>query len=153
MDYMKKATNEAYKGMRAKDGGPFGAIIVKNGKIIASAHNMVLKTLDPTAHAEITAIRKATKKLKRFDLSDCEIYSNCEPCPMCLAAIEWARIKKLYYGCTRNDAHKIGFSDKVIYEEIIAAPNTKHLTSVQICDKELIKPFEEWSNKKDKKMY
>jgi guanine deaminase len=153
MDYMQKATKEAFRGMRAKDGGPFGAVIVKKGKILASAHNMVLKTHDPTAHAEITVIRKATKKLKRFDLSDCEIYSSCEPCPMCLAAIEWARIKKLYYGCTREDAHNIGFSDKIIYEELKNFPNTKRLTSVQICDKELIKPFEEWSKKKDKKMY
>lgn len=153
MDYMQKATNEAYKGMRAKHGGPFGAVIVKKGKVIAIAHNMVLKTHDPTAHAEITAIRKATKKLKRFDLSDCEIYSSCQPCPMCLAAIEWAKIKKLYYGCTRNDAHEIGFSDKIIYEELKNFPKTKYLTMVQICDGKMLGPFEEWKKKKDKKMY
>ena len=150
---MKETTKEAFKGIRAKDGGPFGAVIVKKGKIIARSHNMVLKTNDPTAHAEITAIRKATKKLKRFDLSDCEIYSSCEPCPMCLAAIEWARIKKLYYGCTREDADRIGFSDKKIYEELKNFPNTKRITMVRVCDKELIKPFEEWQEKKNKKMY
>jgi guanine deaminase len=153
MDYMRKATNEAYKGMRAKDGGPFGAVIVKKGKIIATAHNMVLKTKDPTAHAEITAIRKATKKLKRFDLSDCEIYSSCEPCPMCLAAIEWARMKKLYYGCTREDANSAGFSDRDLYEEVKRFPKTKNLTVVRMCSKEILGPFLEWENKKDKKMY
>lgn len=150
---MQKATKEAFRGMRAKDGGPFGAVIVRKGKIISVAHNMVLKTLDPTAHAEISAIRKATKKLKRFDLSDCEIYSNCEPCPMCLAAIEWARIKKLYYGCTRRDADKIGFSDKNIYADIKLAPKTKYLKMIQIKDKKIIVPFEEWRAEKNKKMY
>lgn len=154
MDYMQKATSEAYKGMRAKHGGPFGAIIVRKGKVISSAHNMVLKTHDPTAHAEITAIRKAAKKLKRFDLSDCEIYSSCEPCPMCLAAIEWARIKKLYYGCTRYDADKIGgFSDKNIYDDVILAPKTKYLEMIHINDKKILGPFNEWAEKKNKKMY
>lgn len=153
MDYMQKAVNEAFNGMRAKEGGPFGAVIVRKGKIIATAHNMVLKTHDPTAHAEITAIRKATKKLKRFDLSDCEIYSSCEPCPMCLAAIEWAKIKKLYFGCTREDADRIGFSDKEIYEEFKRFPNTKMLTMVRLCDEDVLAPFREWEKKKDKKMY
>ena len=162
MDYMQKAINEGFKGMRANEGGPFGAVIVKKTqsktkgvetKIIAVAHNTVLKTNDPTAHAEINAIRKATKKLKRFDLSDCEIYSTCEPCPMCLAAIEWARIKKLYYGCTRADTDKIGFSDKVIYDEIKVFPKTKHLKVIQV-DREKAKAlFLEWENKKNKKMY
>ncbi len=153
MDYMQKATSEAFKGMRAKDGGPFGAVIVRKGKVISLAHNMVLKTLDPTAHAEITAIRKAAKKLKRFDLGDCEIYSSCEPCPMCLAAIEWARIKKLYYGCTREDADKIGFSDKNIYNDINLAPKTKYLRMIHIKDKKILAPFKEWKNRKNKKMY
>ena len=152
-DFMKEAIKEAYFGMRHNHGGPFGAVVLRKGKIISRAHNEVLKTNDPTMHAEINAIKKASKKLKRFDLSDCEIYSSCQPCPMCLAAIEWAKIKKLYYGCTRFDADKIGFSDKIIYDELKNFPNTKRLTMVQICDKELIKPFEEWSNKKDKKMY
>jgi len=150
---MKIAIKEAFIGMRKGRGGPFGAVIVRKGKIIAKAHNTVLKTNDPTAHAEINAIRKASKKLKRFDLSDCEIYSNCEPCPMCLAAINWARIKKLYYGCTRQDAHAIGFDDKIIYDEVKAFPKTKKLKVVRINNKEIKEPFLEWSQKKDKKKY
>ncbi|MDD4468119.1 MAG: nucleoside deaminase [Candidatus ainarchaeum sp.] len=170
MDYMQKAIKEAFRGMKVNHGGPFGAVIVRKGpskaklcgcrktkgfatKVIASAHNTVLKTNDPTAHAEINAIRKATKKLKRFDLSDCEIYSSCEPCPMCLAAIEWARIKKLYYGCTREDADRIGFSDKIIYGEIKKFPKTKHLVVERVCNDEIKAPFLKWVNKKDKKMY
>lgn len=150
---MEEAIREAFIGMRKGDGGPFGAIIVKNGKIIATAHNTVLKDNDPTAHAEINVIRKASKKLKRFDLSDCEIYSNCEPCPMCLAAIEWARIKKLYYGNTRQDAHNIGFSDKIIYEEIKLFPKTKKLKVTQLNNAKLKELFKEWKNKKDKIKY
>ncbi|HPM85859.1 MAG TPA: nucleoside deaminase [archaeon] len=153
MDYMQKAIKEAFRGMKVNHGGPFGAVIVRKGKIISSAHNTVLKTNDPTAHAEINAIRKATKKLKRFDLSDCEIYSSCEPCPMCLAAIEWARIKKLYYGCTREDANRIGFSDKIIYGEVKKFPKTKHLVVERVCNDEIKAPFLKWVNKKDKKMY
>lgn len=153
MDYMQKAIIEAFRGMRAKHGGPFGAIIVRNNIIIASAHNTVLKKNDPTAHAEINAIRKASKKLRKFNLSDCEIYSTCEPCPMCLAAIEWARIKKLYYGCTREEAHKIGFSDKTIYEEIKFFPKTKYLKVINLCSDEIKMPFEEWKKMRGKKMY
>lgn len=115
---MQIAVEEAFEGMRKNDGGPFGAVIVRNGKIIAKGHNKVLGTNDPTAHAEITTIRKACRILKRFDLSDCEIYSSCEPCPMCFAAIHWAKMKKLSYGCTRKDAANIGFDDKFIYDVI-----------------------------------
>ena len=91
---------EALKGVRENHGGPFGAVIVKNGEIISKAHNEVIKNNDPTDHAEMMAIREASKKLERFDLSDCELYTSCEPCPMCFAAIHWAKIKKVYYGCT-----------------------------------------------------
>jgi guanine deaminase len=150
---MQVAINEAFKGMRKGEGGPFGAVVVRKGKIIATAHNLVLKTHDPTSHAEITAIRKASKKLKKFDLSDCEIYSTCEPCPMCLAAIEWARIKILYYGCTREDADKLGFGDKEIYADLKLAPHTKLVNSIAICDEELQAPFKEWMKKPNKKMY
>ena len=129
---MEIAKNQADEGMKANEGGPFGAVIVKNGQIIATGHNEVLKTNDPTAHAEIVAIRKATAKLGRFDLSDCEIYSSCEPCPMCFAAIHWAKIKKLYYGCTRFDAAGIGFDDKFIYDVIAGKSNVNQVISEEI---------------------
>jgi len=150
---MHLSIKEAFKGMRKGEGGPFGAVIVRKGKIISISHNKVLKSKDPTAHAEINAIRMASKKLKKFDLSDCEIYSSCEPCPMCLAAIEWARIKYLYYGCTRRDADKLGFGDKEIYDDLKLAPNTKRINSILICDEEMHAPFKEWMKKKNKKMY
>ncbi|MFA5126218.1 MAG: nucleoside deaminase [archaeon] len=153
MDYMKEAVKEAFSGMRKGDGGPFGAVIVKNNKIITRAHNTVLKTNDPSAHAEVNAIRKATKKLKRFDLSDCEIYTACEPCPMCFAAIHWAKMKKMYYVCTRKDAGKIGFDDKVIYEAMKTAPQSKTLKAIHVESEEALKAFDEWKNKKNKKMY
>lgn len=115
-DFMKTAIMEAEKGVRKRDGGPFGAVIVKDGVVIAKGHNRVISTHDPTAHAEIVVIRKAAAFLKRFDLSDCELYTTCEPCPMCYSAVHWAKIKKLYYGATRQDAADIGFDDQYLYE-------------------------------------
>ena len=115
--YMKLANECARKGMSEGEGGPFGAVIIdKNGNIIAKANNTVIKNGDPTEHAEMNAIRKACKELGTYDLSDCILYSSCEPCPMCLSAIIWANIKKVYYACTREDAAKIGFRDDAIYE-------------------------------------
>ena len=151
--FMEIAKNQADEGMKANEGGPFGAVIVKNGQIIATGHNEVLKTNDPTAHAEIVAIRKATAKLGRFDLSDCEIYSSCEPCPMCFAAIHWAKIKKLYYGCTRFDAAGIGFDDKFIYDVIAGKSNVNQVISEEIDRDECIKIFTEWEKKQDKTTY
>ena len=116
MDFMQIAINEAKKGLKNKDGGPFGAVIVKDNKVISKANNTVLKTNDPSAHAEINVIRKASKKLKNFDLSGCQLYTTCEPCPMCYFAIHWAKIKTVYYGANRSDAAKIGFSDKALYD-------------------------------------
>ena len=150
---MKIAKEEAEKGMRSKDGGPFGAVIVRKGKVIAQGHNLVFKTNDPTAHAEITVIRMATKKLGRFDLSDCEIYSSCEPCPMCLAAIHWAKMKKLYFGCTRKDAENIGFDDKFIYDVIKGTAKKMQVTSVCMSRKECLEPFNEWAKRADKASY
>jgi guanine deaminase len=150
---MKIAKEESEKGMRANDGGPFGAIIVRNGKIIAKGHNKVIKTNDPTAHAEVIAIREASKKLRKFDLSDCEIYSSCEPCPMCLAAIHWAKMKKLYFGCTRKDAEKIGFADKFIYDVLKGTAKKKQVKSICIDRKDCLAPFDEWTKKKDKVKY
>lgn len=151
--FMKKAVKEAFSGMRKNDGGPFGAVIVKNNKIIAIGHNEVLKTNDPIMHAEIIAIRKAAKFLKRFDLSDCKIYSTCEPCPMCFAAIHWAKIRKLYFGCSQKDAAKIGFDDKFIYDVIRNKAKKKQVFAAQIKRNECLKIFKIWENKEDKKQY
>ena len=115
-DFMQIAIIEATKGILNRDGGPFGAVIVKDGVVIARGHNRVVSTHDPTAHAEIVVIREASALLQRFDLSDCELYTTCEPCPMCYSAAHWAKIKKLYYGATRQDAADIGFDDQYLYE-------------------------------------
>ncbi len=152
--FFKIALEEAKKGMEKGEGGPFGAVIVKNGKIISRGHNEVLKTNDPTAHAEIVAIRKASKKLKRFDLSDCEIYSTCEPCPMCLSAIYWAKIKRLYYICTREEAAEIGFDDNYIYEAISGNDREKRLKKIKIKENIECKAlFNKWIEKEDKVQY
>jgi guanine deaminase len=149
---MKRAVVQAYLGMRKNHGGPFGAVIARNGEIIARAHNMVLKTCDPTAHAEVVAIRRAARKLGKFDLSDCEIFSTCEPCPMCLAAIYWAGIRRLYFGCTRKDAERIGFRDKQLYD-LIKKRRSPALKKTKLERGECLKPFREWTRKKDRVMY
>lgn len=151
--FMAVAIKEAFKGMRANQGGPFGAVIVRNGKIIAKCHNKVIATNDPTAHAEVNAIRKATAKLKRFGLSDCEIYSSCEPCPMCLAAIHWAKMRVLYYGCTRKDAANIGFDDNFIYDVLKGKAKKKQVQVIQTDRQECLKPFDEWRGKRNKVKY
>lgn len=115
--YMRMAINEAKKGIRNGHGGPFGAVIVKDGEVIAKGHNQVVKNNDPTCHGEIMAIHKACKKLGTFDLSGCEIYTTGEPCPMCMAAILWANIEKIFYGCNILDTEEIGFRDKKFYEQ------------------------------------
>ncbi|MCX7748381.1 MAG: nucleoside deaminase [Clostridia bacterium] len=151
--YMCIALKEAIKGVEVGDGGPFGAVIVKDGEIISKAHNKVVKTNDPTAHAEVLAIREASRKLGRFDLSDCEIFSSCEPCPMCFAAIHWAKIKKLYFGCTREDASKIGFDDKFIYDVIMGTVEEKQVELREIDRDECLKAFLKWDEKNDKVSY
>lgn len=150
---MKIAIEEALNGLKKNDGGPFGVVIVRDRKIIAKGHNQVIKTNDPTAHAEIVAIRKVSAKLKKFDLSNCEIYSSCEPCPMCFSAIHWAKMKKLYYGCTKEDAAKIGFDDKFIYDVIKCISKKKQVKIKQIDRKECLKPFKGWELKEDKTQY
>jgi guanine deaminase len=143
---MQEAVKEALKGVVKNHGGPFGAVIVKDGKVIAKAHNQVIKSNDPTAHAEINAIKKASKKLQTFDLSGCEIYTTCMPCPMCSGAIKWANIKTLYYGASSQDAQNIGFRDKEFYDK-------EHLNLINIDRTECLKPFEEWQKKEDKTIY
>jgi len=127
MDFLDVAVKEAKKGVKKKEGGPFGAVIVCGGKVIARAHNTVLRDNDPTAHAEINAIRKASKKLKNFSLKDCEIYSTAEPCPMCYSAIYWAKVKKIYYGVSSEDVAKIGFDDKLLYDILSKKKKSKIL--------------------------
>lgn len=150
--YMKEAVEEAFKGIEENNGGPFGAVIVRNNEIIARGHNEVLKTNDPTAHAEMVAIRKAAALLNRFDLSDCVLYTSCEPCPMCYAATCWAKIKTVYYGCTREDASQIGFDDELIYDLISGAQTTDQIM-IQVDRDECLKPFEEWMTKTNKTIY
>ncbi len=134
-------------------GGPFGAIIVKDNKIISKASNNVTKNNDPTAHAEINAIREACKFLNTFDLSGCEIYTSCEPCPMCLGAIYWARLDKIYFSNTKKDAKNIGFDDSFIYKEIALIHSERKIQNIQISSNEAIKVFNEWNEKKDKIRY
>lgn len=151
--FLQAAFDEALKGMDCNHGGPFGAVVVKDGEIIATGCNEVLKSNDPTAHAEVVAIRKASQKLNRFDLSDCEIYSTSEPCPMCFSAVHWAKIKKLYYGCTRTDAAGAGFDDEFIYDVIKGTAEELKVEIKQLNRDECIKLFEKWTEKEDKKLY
>lgn len=150
---MQVAFLEAKNGVIKGDGGPFGAVIVRNGEIVAKGHNMVVKTNDPTAHGEIVAIRKATKKLQRFDLSDCELYTTFEPCPMCLAAVHWAKMKKVYFACTQKDAANIGFADSFIYD-VLSGKAKKQQAYLQSLDREYCLPLcDIWKKKKNKTRY
>ena len=152
-EFMKIAIEEALHGMKNNEGGPFGAVIVRNGEVISRAHNEVVKTNDPTAHAEVVALRRASSALGRFDLSDCEIYSSCEPCPMCFSAIHWAKIKKLYYGSTREDAANIDFDDQYIYDVINGTAKVLQVEVLQINREESLEPFREWKSKMDRVQY
>ena len=134
-------------------GGPFGAVIAKDGIIIAEASNSVTIDLDPTAHAEVNCIRQATRKLKTFNLEGCEIYTSCEPCPMCLGAIYWAHLDKIYYANDRRDAAEIGFDDDFIYKEIAVDPYRRRKPSEILLRDEAIRAFQMWQQKTDKKAY
>lgn len=142
--YMQIAKEMADKGIKAKEGGPFGAIIVdKEGNIIAKGNNKVILKNDPTAHAEVTAIREACEKLNTYDLSNYILYTSCEPCPMCLSAIIWANIKEVYFGCTKEDAAGIGFRDEAIYD-YIKGKNNNLINLKQMDREECIKTFNEY---------
>ena len=134
-------------------GGPFGAVIVRNGEIIARGENRVTVCNDPTAHAEVSAIREAAARMGTYDLSGCEIYSSCEPCPMCLGAIYWARLDRLYYAGTRADAANVGFDDAHIYEELPLHPSQRELPTQTLLREEAQRVFEAWAEKTDKKEY
>ncbi len=150
---MRAAIQLAEKGMKMNAGGPFGAVVVKNGEIIAEGFNRVTSYNDPTAHAEIIAIREACRKLGTFQLDDCEIYTSCEPCPMCLGAIYWARPKKIYYACTREDAASANFDDQFIYDELELKIDERRVDFENIIREEGLYLFSNWINKNDKKEY
>ena len=152
-DFMNKAIEKSSYGMNNNYGGPFGAVIVKDGEVVAEAFNRVTSSNDPTAHAEVTAIREACKKLNTFDLSGCELYTSCEPCPMCLAAIYWARIKKIYYANTKEDAADIDFDDNFIYEEFAKEKSKRSIPMEQIGREKAIEVFKNWTKKQDKIEY
>ena len=154
-NYMKIAKKLADGNLKTNIGGPFGACIVKDGKVIGRGSNHVIANNDPTAHAEIIAIRDACKNINSYDLSGCEIYTSCYPCPMCISAVIWSNITKIYYGNTKEDAETIGFRDKYIYDTI-SKINKKEETSLNIkcIDRdETIKTFNEYNQKQDKKIY
>lgn len=148
--YMKMAINEARKGIKSGHGGPFGTVIVKDGKVIARGHNEVIKKQDATCHGEMMAIRKASKKLGTFDLSGCELYTTAEPCPMCLGAILWANISKVYFGCNIVDTENIGFRDKVFYE---MTDDKKKEFILEMDRKMCLKLFEEYQASENKNNY
>lgn len=151
--FMAEAIRLSRVKMQSGQGGPFGAVVVRRGKIIARGWNRVTSTNDPTAHAEVMAIREACRKLKTFQLDDCELYTSCEPCPMCLSAIYWARLERVFYGNTRQDAAKIDFDDDLIYREV-ARPVSKRLIPMKpLLRTDALKVFQAWSAKPDKITY
>jgi guanine deaminase len=151
-EFMRQAIRLSLESV-AQGGGPFGAVIVRDGKVIAAASNSVTLDNDPTAHAEVNAIRQACRLLGTFDLSDCELYTSCEPCPMCLGAIYWAKMRRLYFANTQQDAQAIGFDDSFIYQEIALPIGERELQSTQLLREEALLAFEAWREKSDKKEY
>lgn len=152
-EFMEEAIRQAGKNVSSLNGGPFGAVVVKNGIIISTGANMVTANHDPTAHAEIVAIRNACKTLNTHQLTDCDIYCSCEPCPMCLGAIYWARPGRIYYASTREDAAKAGFDDSFIYNEISLPPDERKIPAYQILRNKGIKVFDEWNKSINKIQY
>jgi guanine deaminase len=151
--HMQRASALALEKMQAGSGGPFGAIIIRNGEIVAEGWNQVTSSNDPTAHAEIVAIRAACQKLNTFQLSDCDIYASCEPCPMCLGSIYWARLRTIYYANTRQEAAQIGFDDEFIYSQIGLSPEARTIPGIRLITKDSHVPFAEWVKKPDKVVY
>ncbi len=152
-EFMRAAIDEGRKGMNANEGGPFGAVIVKDGQIIGRGHNQVLLLNDPTAHAEVMAIRDACKTLKDFQITNCELYTSCEPCPMCLGAIYWARPKAVYFACTRADAAAIEFDDDFIYQQVPLPTTERSIPFKELLREEALGLFKQWSEKMDKTPY
>lgn len=152
-DFMRRAIELSREHMNANKGGPFGAVVVKDGEIVGDGWNQVTSANDPTAHAEVMAIRTACRHLGTFDLSGAVIYTSCEPCPMCLSAIYWARLDCVYYANTRNDAAEIGFDDAHLYDEIAAPLEERSLRMSRLLGDEAIEVFDSWKANPDKKTY
>ncbi|MDI1228845.1 MAG: nucleoside deaminase [bacterium] len=153
MGFMRRAIDLSQQKMEENCGGPFGAVIVRNGKIIGEGWNCVTSTNDPTAHAEMVAIRNATAAIKDFKLEGCDIYTSCEPCPMCLSAIYWARLDKIFYANMREDAEKIGFDDAFLYREVALPENKRSLPVFRLLREEAHIVFDNWMTKMDKTAY
>lgn len=149
-EIMRLCIEEAKKGVNSGQGGPFGAAVVKDGEIISLAHNTVVAGNDPTAHGEVNAIRQACQKLNTFELKGCEVYTSAEPCPMCLSAIMWAGIKKVYYGCTAKDTEEIGFADKFIYDYMKGENTEGVIETIPLLREECLEAFKVWDNKENK---
>lgn len=150
---MREAIRLSLVQMRAGNGGPFGAVVVRKGRIVGRGFNLVTSTNDPTAHAEVVAIREACRKLKTFKLDDCELYTSCEPCPMCLSAIYWARLRRVYFANTRKDAARIEFDDDFLYREVVRPISKRSLPMKQFLRDEAILAFKEWAARPDKVQY
>lgn len=151
--FLKEAIELARANVESGKGGPFAALIVRNGEVIAAAANSVTSTNDPTAHAEVNAIREACRRLGTFQLDDCEIYSSCEPCPMCLGAIYWARLRKVYYAATKEEASEAGFDDRFIYHEIEKVPAHRSIPFVRVPMDQAVMPFRIWLETETKISY
>ena len=150
---MREAIRLSRESMRRGEGGPFGAVVVRGGEIVGRGRNRVTARNDPTAHAEIEAIRQACRRLKTFHLDGCDLYASCEPCPMCLSAIYWGRLRMVCYANTRRDAAKIGFSDQLIYREVSLRIQKRRIPMKQLLQAEALRVFEEWERKPDKVPY
>ena len=144
LEFMREAVQEAALGIRSKHGGPFGCVIVRGGEIVGRGHNMVIASNDPTAHAEVVAIRDACKTLGRIELEDCTLYTSCEPCPMCMSAIYWARIGKVFFALTRRDAASVGFDDSMIYNELNLPMEDRKVKMQSLGRADAMEVFEEW---------
>lgn len=153
LSFMQAAIDQARRGMEQGEGGPFGAVVVQNGLIVGRGNNRVLVDNDPTAHAEVMAIRDACARLQSFQLTDCVLYTSCEPCPMCLGAIYWARPRQVYYACNRHDAAAIGFDDSFIYEEVAMPLEARKIPIHPLLREEALSVFVAWEAKQNKTPY
>jgi guanine deaminase len=151
--FLQQAIDLAVRNVESGEGGPYGAVIVRQGEVIASSGNRVTANLDPTAHAEIMAIRLACRKLQDFQLTDCILYTSCEPCPMCLGAIYWSRLQQVYFACDRHDAAAAEFDDSFIYDELAVPPAERRIAMLHLDLPDALRPFAAWAKKSDKVLY
>jgi guanine deaminase len=151
--FLQQAIDLAVRNVELEQGGPYGAVIVRQGEVIAGSGNRVTANLDPTAHAEIMAIRLACQKLQDFQLTGCILYTSCEPCPMCLGAIYWSRLQQVYFACDRHDAAAAEFDDSFIYDELTVPPAERRIAMLHLDLPDALRPFEAWANKSDKVRY